>query len=451
MGLDLRPRSTVAAKNIGGAQSAKSTEGFLEKFQHAPNEIWLLIFRHATSVPHALNPNADDPFDFPGTPINPESLTRWHLQAALRTKRTIVLVCRLWYDLGIPLLYEAVAARSDKSLERLRDTLVAPTSFSKAGAANRKLRIRRLDLFPWKTYASKPSCRVLEDIFSRTPELEIFSESGFSFAHPPSETGIDALISGCATSLRKCILYTAMLGLTEYTALIGQCPRLSCLYVGTLIFMKNDATPLPENSSLTRLSIKCPMLSSPLTSLQEIHIRPEFAVPEALDAFFRIQGPRLRTIYCDMLSRNGYSSRTVESYLGLCTRYCLNLTRLIFVFPSWDRIDLPAPIPFPPTVTHLGIYTTSVPSPLGLDDFLEHASNLIRHQETVPRVIRRLNPSTPKEWDYLQENKLRALRHSSPICCRIEDADGNDLALQVLTVAEIPGSSAHSPWILLNI
>ncbi|TFY57687.1 hypothetical protein EVG20_g8438, partial [Dentipellis fragilis] len=165
--------------------SAGSSSGV----RHTPPEIWLLIFEHATFVPYALNTNVDDPFASPGAPIDPESQTQQKLQAALATKRSLVLVCKRWHDLATPILYEAVAAQSDHSLQCLRDTVVEMSHLSSTGTPVPRPRIRRFDLFRWQTERRKPSVRLLADIFSRMPDLEIFSESSFPMPMPGSDSG----------------------------------------------------------------------------------------------------------------------------------------------------------------------------------------------------------------------------------------------------------------------
>lgn len=77
-----------------------------------PNELWLAILRLAVHVPSLLDPAFND-----------ESVSPWFkhhdTDASMVTRKTIVQVCRTWWELGIELLYEYIDISTLDALERL--------------------------------------------------------------------------------------------------------------------------------------------------------------------------------------------------------------------------------------------------------------------------------------------------------------------------------------------
>jgi hypothetical protein len=66
-----------------------------------PADVWRLIFEEATFVPYALRPDSScDHHD--------QDQIRERLLVVLPTKRNIIHVCRAWYEVAIPLLYQSV-------------------------------------------------------------------------------------------------------------------------------------------------------------------------------------------------------------------------------------------------------------------------------------------------------------------------------------------------------
>ncbi|TFY72520.1 hypothetical protein EVG20_g472 [Dentipellis fragilis] len=107
----------------------------VEVVQRTPPEIWLSISEHATFVPHAFDTDVADPFDVPGAPIPFDTSVKDNLRSSIVTKRSLVLVCKLWHDLADPLLYQAVAAEDNHGLKCLRNTLYNPRNLSPRMAA----------------------------------------------------------------------------------------------------------------------------------------------------------------------------------------------------------------------------------------------------------------------------------------------------------------------------
>ncbi|KAI0062059.1 hypothetical protein BV25DRAFT_691555 [Artomyces pyxidatus] len=89
-------------------------------------EMWLEIFEWATFVPHLMNIDVANPFDYPGTSStidNPWSHV--DLDASLHQRLTLILVCKTWYSLANPILYRCLVVRNKKAAICLGLTLKA--------------------------------------------------------------------------------------------------------------------------------------------------------------------------------------------------------------------------------------------------------------------------------------------------------------------------------------
>ena len=87
-----------------------------------PPELWLEIFRYATHVPRARSISPGDPF-VPERPVD----YVWGMNspiASMRTKCTLVRVCKAWRMIATELLYEHVVLSSPRRLDIFYRTLV---------------------------------------------------------------------------------------------------------------------------------------------------------------------------------------------------------------------------------------------------------------------------------------------------------------------------------------
>ncbi|KAA1477694.1 hypothetical protein DENSPDRAFT_844876 [Dentipellis sp. KUC8613] len=453
--------------------------------QRTPPELWLSIFEHATFVPHAFDTDVADPFDVPGAPIPFDTQIEDNLRSSFATKRSLVLVCKLWHDLAMPLLYQAVAARDNHSLKSLRDTLTQYENNSTA-QRNHKIQVRRLDLSSWPADEREVTPDLPIGLFAHLPHLEIFCiwdhdrPAGSATNNPRRRyftiyevySIIHDLLDSpaCKASLRKCILSSPSVYMNSYNALATECRQLSCLLSPSHARgVAPETQIIPDSQFLTALSIDSvceggPVgadmqpWSRPLASLRNVHITL-FSLSNGrkvgMEAFFRIQGAHLRTVQLDM--RYCATSDCVEFYLGILATYCPNLTYLIFIRES--RQELWPPGAFPPTVTHLGVYTNTQVPPRGLSDHLELMHKLAARGGKVPGVVRRLNALTEEEWKYLCRDADRhALYLSMPLPphCRLEDAGGKDVlsllreSPVILEPASSQGTPAPKPLTLLR-
>ncbi|TFY68426.1 hypothetical protein EVG20_g3555 [Dentipellis fragilis] len=418
-------------------------------WQRTPPEIWLSIFEHATFVPHAFDTDVADPFDIPETCIPFDSQIQDGLRVSLRTKRELVRVCRYWRDLATPILYRAVTVRDDRSLRCLRDALVRLAQSSITGSTDTTIqahtlpvRVRRLDLSGCRAGVSRAG-RGLEfdvicDLFSYLPCLEIFSDIAI---RPYSGYRIDNSSDAEHHFLSLNIEYfvNALLANRPCAARCANCPRLSSLCVyWWLQGQVPGVQPASELPPLTSLSVDTSVdnrmpWKRPLVSLQHVYLWLHSIVrsTEGAEAFLLVQGPYLQTVAIDI--RRFLPQYMLDPYLHLITTYCPNVVHLIFICHLWGQLS-PA-IPFPPTITHLGIYVIDEVYPTGLGLFVEYVEKFIDHHRvawTGPGVFRRLNPSTEDEWEYLRGNaelRTRYASSSSPgnLRCRIKDARGRDI------------------------
>ncbi|KAM5533206.1 hypothetical protein V8D89_013162 [Ganoderma adspersum] len=87
-----------------------------------PPELWLEIFRYATHVPRARSISPGDPF-VPERPVD----YVWGMNspiASMRTKCTLVRVCRAWRSIATELLFEHVVLSSPRRLDIFYRTLL---------------------------------------------------------------------------------------------------------------------------------------------------------------------------------------------------------------------------------------------------------------------------------------------------------------------------------------
>ncbi|KAA1477695.1 hypothetical protein DENSPDRAFT_619446 [Dentipellis sp. KUC8613] len=423
--------------------------------QRTPPEIWLSIFECATFVPHAFDTDVTDPFDVHGSPTPFDHSVERRLQASLSTKRSLVLVCKLWHDLATPLLYQAVTARDNVSLRSLNNAISGHSS------ASRKLRVRRLDLLRWPRNQTPLASDVLSELLHQLPSVEILCLATYpyfttidsdgcdltrAFDAAEAESLLEALLAApVRTTLRKCIIGPSFIHVKQSNALLSHCTRLSCLFVFSHIrYPFREGQVIPARLPLTCLSVECEDTPSamasgvwhqmqPHPSLQHVHILLRSIVRiyhESTETFLRTQGVYLRTI---QLSIGKYQwDRCVAPFLHLLATHCPNLIHLIFICDSRGPVLFRTPLP--PTVTHFGIYSMIDNSEQGLCDYLGQIERFLGQRCHVPGVIRRLNASTQEEWDYLREDPELLARYAAlpvPSHCRLEDAEGRDLMLRM--------------------
>ncbi|KAF8224175.1 hypothetical protein L208DRAFT_1313086 [Tricholoma matsutake] len=96
-----------------------------------PAELWMTIFREATWVSRILDSDSVEEF---GSLTSRQRIRP--LRASLITKRYLVRVCKQWYSLAIPFLYESIIIGRCRTLNTLRDALQSLCSPENLDAGN---------------------------------------------------------------------------------------------------------------------------------------------------------------------------------------------------------------------------------------------------------------------------------------------------------------------------
>ncbi|KDQ55778.1 hypothetical protein JAAARDRAFT_59743 [Jaapia argillacea MUCL 33604] len=104
----------------GGIEAVESTQPGTGPVD-LPLEVWLLIFKYATYIPEATNVSPMDPFQR-GIVSNGAMSTNTPV-LSMRTKCTLVGVCRAWRSLATELLFEFIPIRSHARSVMILSTL----------------------------------------------------------------------------------------------------------------------------------------------------------------------------------------------------------------------------------------------------------------------------------------------------------------------------------------
>lgn len=86
-----------------------------------PSELWLRILSWATIVPGAFSTDAPDVFSYP-PPLTQEQIQA-EMRHSLRTKRSVVRVCKDWNDLAKRFLYEGIYLGRAKTAGKIVEVL----------------------------------------------------------------------------------------------------------------------------------------------------------------------------------------------------------------------------------------------------------------------------------------------------------------------------------------
>ncbi|KAI0273531.1 hypothetical protein BC834DRAFT_840437 [Gloeopeniophorella convolvens] len=179
-----------------------------------PLEIWSDILEWVTYVPGLMSVDVPDPFDSPTTltPDHPWCLQK--LRRSLWQRRMLVLVCRDWHTMAVPILYRCVLVRDPDSAEKLHRTLAA--SQERGDRPTRGSHARHLILALSERYVFSRTIRYLPKLEILTaPSLEIVSPDtcrtvtapapppARAAQLPPEDSFVRALSDTCGASLRR--------------------------------------------------------------------------------------------------------------------------------------------------------------------------------------------------------------------------------------------------------
>ncbi|THH17450.1 hypothetical protein EW146_g3356 [Bondarzewia mesenterica] len=335
-----------------------------------PAEIWLRIFDFATFVPGILETEVQDPFDSPTTllPHAEYELLSSTGKSSLATKRSLVQVCRDFYWLALPLLYQTVFLGPPKSTSAraLRDAYLA-------------------------------------DILGCLSNLEILSVHTNSLDLYIPHFVVDSLITTSASSLRK-LYFERDSGLhlraSDRMDLLDKCPNLRTVSLGDSIACKElcpiDLLRVSEPSFLTISSTPSGCTSRHLEhaparpSLRHVLFsRYGHSTEHSVDAmchFLSVQGPYLESIQLDARFT---PHDWLQVGLNLFTDYCPRLARLTLILgsTSWRSLSLNGLNL--PSVTHLALHFDCRQGP---EDFQHLFLCLSNTYAPTLKVVRFLQP-----------------------------------------------------------
>ncbi|KAF5314627.1 hypothetical protein D9611_007142 [Ephemerocybe angulata] len=325
-----------------------------------PPEIWIEILRHATDVPDSL--------EHPQLLVDPEHFymfrlsgpaTRRH-KAALITKRYIVLVCREWYAIGMPFLYEHISITRPRHVHQLSETLSKTMT---RGEVKEPLAfgcfVKRLDMT--MPVALDPGVRSdegcgtgLRQVLDLTPNLVTLNMPSTRSLHRQIERIPRAAIPGLR-SLNWTSTGASPAGFKPFqTEFLDSHPHIENLDLTNLHSEDKGSHMWP---SIRRLKCPSPMVEEirwqfSFPNLEDAFLFVGFDGLPHLDSFCAAHGRLLRVIHLV-----GYepwlSSVMAQGFLSLRDR-CPMLEEINFTSPHSSVIPSQA---VASTVTHQGIHT----------------------------------------------------------------------------------------------
>jgi hypothetical protein len=393
-----------------------------------PHELWRKIFEMATAVPGALNTDLRDPFGL-------ASCLSWAdehrmLRSSLLTKSRIVRVCRVWYKLAIPYLYEVIIIGRGRTMASLA---VALSNSARQGDTQNQVRsigwwTKRLDLaMRDETSGINAENQQLAAIVKCLPNLAIFvnrvSHASYLYKRITAST-VEALVNSCKFSLRTMRVYQsapkfAMLA-EDWKPIFDACTSLETID-SSLDFLSLPCQ-FPKRIRSATVSSACfeRFLENPPCNLQELKyiISPHSILAElGFKKILSVVGRSLNSLNIEIETK-GYLG---PSSWPLASHVHPDLTRLIIKLQS--VADFRFMFSLPSTILYLGIQCFKQrPS---IQEVLAFFNALLAQSPSNLKVVRFIDRNTS---DYLRMLFAVTLRHIANICAekghRLEDNDG---------------------------
>lgn len=430
-----------------------------------PPEVWICIFHHATHVLGTLVPDIYAHAGLVGPVYN--SIFHPRLREALITKRALVCVCKQWWYLAIPCLYQSVYIRRVRSLTSLSKTL-ADSAASKGTLVTTRLLgeyTQRLDI------AIRDHCvdehaesGLLAVIISCMPSLAIVSfATRISYI---ATTGFSANITHAlrytAPSLRVLDWSSGLLSSPHLMSLLAKCTRLRVLNCLQLVWSKDfDHGGIPPTVTTLRMQIIPRHYDLDYHVLEQARRPGPTALQELILSLDRLSWwtDLLRVYSSQLISVQYYIPSSpvqdVEGHMELLAQTCPSLCRLTITsnrFSTFIRPNLVFP-----SITYLGLRATRFQ--LTRKEFKTLFTFLEELRSSVPslQVVRLLNERTLcclfNTHTKLAVRALQPFTEAAPF--RVEDEEGVLLTgskYLVLTaiVLELTGfcasRQAKGPW-----
>ncbi|THV06964.1 hypothetical protein K435DRAFT_417767 [Dendrothele bispora CBS 962.96] len=260
--------------------SLSATKNMFSGWADSPPELLLPIFRAATiliGLPLYAGPKL---FDFPGDP-GPE-LDHKTRRASIIMKRRLPSVCKSWYQLATPYLYEHITIRRVSSLPGLSTALSrqfttdSGKSVSSLGCWTKRLDIILEDV-PYDNHDGIPEIlESLARIIENLPNLNIvvFRTQSLGFNDVHLSSSMIRALAKCGASLQAVNWYTGELQVAsdDWITFVQAFPNLRALQLGHGDPRGMYCKPLPNTftlSSVSTLSVDCKSLQQLQSSLTE--------------------------------------------------------------------------------------------------------------------------------------------------------------------------------------
>lgn len=156
-----------------------------------PVELWCKVIRSATLIPGSFDTSFILPLDaWGGDTVIGELYTE-----SMQTKLNIATVCKAWYQIALPLIYEFILIHSSNHYQLL-DALT-----STLGDSNRGRFVRRLIIFHGDISSVAEFHVCINRILQKCINIEIYTHSVAGFYN--ADTLFDTLFTHCGHSLRR--------------------------------------------------------------------------------------------------------------------------------------------------------------------------------------------------------------------------------------------------------
>ncbi|EIM90314.1 uncharacterized protein STEHIDRAFT_119335 [Stereum hirsutum FP-91666 SS1] len=423
---------------------------------HVPPEIWQRILEMATLVPGSLDPDIEDPFDCseprrwrnritkPGIRDEQEDI-----RDSLITKRYVVRVCKQWYTLGMPLLYQSIFVGRERMFATLLETLRRSQNDIVVGDDNHHSHplgwwTRRLDFrlrdSPHNVSLGEMTVKVIDEIFSLLTNLSIFV-----LAHPPSRgeyytapySIAVSLFERCGSTLQMLSWGTSFRFEVGYdyahltAEILSKTPALRTVH-GDFPVMMDTRAPIGSARHLTSLItfsqlpelVPSPDNTITFPALQQFYFIAELARDwhPSRAPFMATLGANLTTLYI----RYSSMSNVYSPLSSFSSEYYPRLVHLIIICSNWTRLE---GLRIPPQMTHLGLLCEMSQNS---DAVYEEVFMVLRQVMTPPtpslRIVRFLNPRGTNDLrDRHRKVLLRGLRWLALHDLRVEDHEGRDM------------------------
>lgn len=332
-----------------------------------PPELWLTIFERL-KVPGVLEPDIYVTSDEPQRAIIRKQQRL--LRDSLVTKRYLVTVCKQWYTMATPLLYESIIIGRGRTLSSLCTALVKSkreTDHSSQGHHALGWYTKRLDVAMRDQghYGSAADLEFLAKAIQCLPNLAIvmFSVRSPRYVEHPIPTSImHALADTCGHSLRIVDLSESVLHPSrhDWREFLTATPHLRVLRGPGATPISSDHTrplvDLPVLSELTALALTSRNSKEYLNggnhfphlpSLREFEFHYDIHfLWNTCAGLLGVFGHNLTVIHLNFNMHGDY----LQGEMNAVSQHCPNLARLILSLQLWEQLICKLSFPSVPYV-----------------------------------------------------------------------------------------------------